>query len=86
MKLNNISIYLVVIGLLSTSVNLYAQKVVRYDLYVRDTLVNFTGKTKRAIAVNGQIPMPTLSFTQGDTAEIHVYNAVSYTHLRAHET
>ena len=74
MKLNNISIYLVVIALLCASVNLSAQKVVRYDLYVRDTLVNFTGKTKRAIAVNGQIPMPTMTFTQGDTAEIHVYN------------
>lgn len=51
-----------------------AQKVVRYDLYVRDTIVNFTGKSKRAIAVNGQIPMPTLEFTEGDTAEIHVHN------------
>ncbi len=52
----------------------YTQKVVRYDLYVKDTLVNFTGKEKRAIAVNGQIPMPTLSFTEGDTAEIYVHN------------
>jgi CopA family copper-resistance protein len=41
---------------------------------VRDTIVNFSGKEKRAIAVNGQIPMPTLTFTEGDTAEIHVYN------------
>ena len=53
---------------------LFAQKVVRYDLYVKDTLVNFAGKEKRAIAVNGQIPMPTLTFTEGDTAEIHVHN------------
>lgn len=52
----------------------FTQKVVRYDLYVKDTLVNFTGKDKRAIAVNGQIPMPTLTFTEGDTAEIHVHN------------
>jgi FtsP/CotA-like multicopper oxidase with cupredoxin domain len=74
MKLNKLSIYLVVIGFFCVSFNLYAQKVVRYDLHVKDTLVNFTGKTKRAIAVNGQIPMPTLTFTQGDTAEIHVYN------------
>ena len=73
-KLHKLSIYFVIIGVFCTSVNLSAQKVVRYDLYVRDTLVNFTGKTKRAIAVNGQIPMPTLTFTQGDTAEIHVYN------------
>lgn len=49
-------------------------KVVRYDLYVRDTLVNFSGKSRRAIAVNGQIPMPTLTFTEGDTAEIYVHN------------
>lgn len=52
----------------------FAQTVVRYDLYVRDTLVRFTGKTRRAIAVNGQIPMPTLTFTEGDTAEIHLHN------------
>ncbi|WP_118953335.1 multicopper oxidase family protein [Taibaiella helva] len=49
-------------------------KVVRYDLYVKDTLVRYANKTKRAIAVNGQIPMPTLTFTEGDTAEIHVHN------------
>ena len=77
MKLNKLSIYLVVIGFLSASVNLYAQKVVRYDLHIKDTLVNFTGKTKKAIAVNGQIPMPTLTFTQGDTAEIYVYNELN---------
>ncbi|WP_395092656.1 multicopper oxidase domain-containing protein [Vaginella massiliensis] len=53
---------------------LFAQKVVRYDLYVKDTLVNYAGKEKRAIAVNGQIPMPTLTFTEGDTAEIVVHN------------
>lgn len=51
-----------------------AQKVVHYDLYISDTLVNFSGKEKRAIAVNGQIPMPTLTFTEGDTAEIVVHN------------
>ena len=59
------------------SKDIHAQKVVRYDLYVRDTTVNFTGKAKKAIAVNGQIPMPTLTFTQGDTAEIHVYNELN---------
>ncbi|GAB3414394.1 multicopper oxidase domain-containing protein [Niabella aquatica] len=51
-----------------------AQKVVHYDLFVKDTIVNYAGKAKRAIAVNGQIPMPTLEFTQGDTAEIVVHN------------
>ncbi len=49
-------------------------RTVRYDLYIADTIVNFSGKSKRAIAVNGQIPMPTLTFTEGDTAEIYVHN------------
>jgi CopA family copper-resistance protein len=48
-----------------------------YHLYIRDTLVNYTGKTKRAIAVNGQIPMPTLTFTESDTAEIWVHNEMN---------
>jgi FtsP/CotA-like multicopper oxidase with cupredoxin domain len=60
--------------LLLANAIVFAQKVVRYDLYVKDTLVNFAGKEKRAIAVNGQIPMPTLTFTEGDTAEIYVHN------------
>jgi FtsP/CotA-like multicopper oxidase with cupredoxin domain len=57
---------------------LYSQnKTVRYDLYVKDTMVNFSGKAKRGIAVNGQIPMPTLTFTEGDTAEIYVHNELN---------
>lgn len=52
-------------------------KTVRYDLYIKDTVVNFAGKNKRAIAVNGQIPMPTLTFTEGDTAEIYVHNELN---------
>jgi FtsP/CotA-like multicopper oxidase with cupredoxin domain len=63
-----------IVVLLLVTTNIFAQKLVRYDLYVKDTIVNFTGKEKRAIAVNGQIPMPTLTFTEGDTAEIHVHN------------
>ena len=56
------------------TLSIEAQNIVRYDLFVRDTIVNFTGKEKRAIAVNGQIPMPTLTFTEGDIAEIYVHN------------
>ncbi len=62
-----------VAGLLLVT-SLHAQTSVRYDLYVKDTVVNYAGKEKRAIAVNGQIPMPTLEFTEGDTAEIVVHN------------
>ena len=66
-------IYYLLVTLLITA-TLFGQNVVRYDLHVRDSIVNFSGKEKRAIAVNGQIPMPTLTFTEGDMAEIHVYN------------
>ncbi len=57
-----------------STTTLLAQNVVRYDLTITDTIVNYSGKDKRAIAVNGQIPMPTLTFTEGDTAEIVVHN------------
>jgi FtsP/CotA-like multicopper oxidase with cupredoxin domain len=66
-----------VIILLVTTNIVQAQKSIRYDLFVKDTLVNFAGKEKRAIAVNGQIPMPTLTFTEGDTAEIYVHNELN---------
>ena len=65
-----------VTGFLSVT-SAFAQKVVHYDLYVKDTSVTFSGKAKRAIAVNGQIPMPTLEFTEGDTAEIVVHNLLN---------
>ncbi len=45
-----------------------------YHLYISDTLVDYTGKRRHAIAVNGQLPGPTLEFTEGDTAEIHIHN------------
>ena len=62
------------IGNIKTIVNHIPPRTVRYDLYIADTMVTFGKKTKRAIAVNGQIPMPTLTFTEGDTAEIYVHN------------
>ncbi|SDZ90807.1 copper-resistance protein, CopA family [Arachidicoccus rhizosphaerae] len=49
-------------------------KTVRYDLFITDSTVGFDGKSKRAIAVNGQLPAPTLVFTIGDTALIYVHN------------
>jgi CopA family copper-resistance protein len=69
------ALILVLFALLS--LNLFAQKKVRYDLYVRDTIVNFSGKEKHAYAVNGSIPMPELHFTEGDTAEIWIHNELN---------
>jgi len=62
------------LGTLKTIAATAPPRAVRYDLYIADTTVTFGKKTKRAIAVNGQIPMPTLTFTEGDTAEIYVHN------------
>jgi CopA family copper-resistance protein len=54
--------------------NVHVGRTVEYDLYINDTMVNFTGKHRHAIAVNGQIPAPTVVFTEGDTAVIRVHN------------
>ena len=56
------------------SATIFAQKTVRYDLYIADTTVTFGEEATRAIAVNGVIPMSTFTFTEGDTAEIYVHN------------
>ena len=45
------TLYLILWVLFTAQVS-KAQNVVRYDLYVKDTLVTFAGKDKRAIAVN----------------------------------
>lgn len=51
-----------------------AQQRVEYNLFLNDTTVSYTGKQKPALAINGQIPAPTLYFTEGDTAVIHIHN------------
>jgi FtsP/CotA-like multicopper oxidase with cupredoxin domain len=66
-------------GLLALGVSMSAlaqtpPHTVVYHLYVTDTTVNFTGRHRHAIAVNGKLPGPTLEFTEGDTAEIYIHN------------
>ncbi len=48
---------------------------VDYHLTIAEKEVNFTGRVRHAIAVNGCIPAPTLDFREGDLARIHVTNA-----------
>ena len=70
------------LGILYASLNALAQHgqtqeglhIVEYHLYVTDTVVNYTGKPIKAFAVNGSIPMPTLTFTEGDSVVIYVHN------------
>lgn len=73
-NMGNMKMPKVKLGPIKTIVNNTPPRVVRYDLHIAETKVNFSGKSKRAIAVNGSIPMPTLTFTEGDTAEIYVHN------------
>ncbi|BDS05441.1 hypothetical protein NT6N_04810 [Oceaniferula spumae] len=49
-------------------------KEVTYNLSIAETPVNFTGKNRIAMTVNGGIPGPTLRFREGDTAVLHVTN------------
>jgi FtsP/CotA-like multicopper oxidase with cupredoxin domain len=49
-------------------------EVVEAELSIDTGEVNFTGKTVEAITVNGEIPGPTLEFSEGDVARIRVRN------------
>lgn len=51
-----------------------APHTVRYDLYVSDSMMHNHGKMIHAMVINGGIPAPVLTFTEGDTAEIYVHN------------
>lgn len=51
-----------------------APRTVRYDLYVSDSMIHRDGKMLHAMVINGGIPAPVLTFTEGDTAEIYVHN------------
>ncbi len=55
-------------------VNFATGRTVRYDLFVTDTMVNYTGKLKHAYAINGMLPGPDLIFNEGDTAAIYLHN------------
>ena len=51
-----------------------AQRVSTFELTIEKSTVNFTGRDTMAMTLNGGIPGPTLRFTEGDTARIHVHN------------
>ncbi len=49
-------------------------KEVVYNLTIAEQEVNITGKPVMGMTINGGIPGPTLRFTEGDTAVMHVKN------------
>lgn len=67
-----ISILIAGIGQFWPSIAMAENRVV--NLTIGYKTVNFSGKTSRAIAVNDQIPAPTLHFKKGDHVVINVHN------------
>lgn len=65
-------IWIFLISLFLTSTTFAAERIV--NLVVSYKTINFSGKATKAIAVNDQIPAPTLHFKEGDHVTINVYN------------
>ncbi|HST45820.1 MAG TPA: copper resistance system multicopper oxidase [Luteimonas sp.] len=58
----------------------------RFDLEVNATPVDFTGRTRTAITVNGSLPAPTLRWREGTTVDLFVANHVPAHVANGHET
>lgn len=64
--------------MLSMAIPAFAQThpIKEYWLTIREQKVNKAGKWVKSITVNDSIPAPTLYFTEGDSAVIHITNAL----------
>lgn len=49
-----------------------------FDLEIAEMPVNFTGQPRVAVAVNGQVPGPTLYWKEGDTVTLRVTNRLHH--------
>lgn len=65
------------VGLCVISSSAFAA-VKEYHLIIDEGKLNLTGKPVQRITVNGQFPAPTLEFTEGDEAIIHVQNNLDH--------
>lgn len=57
-----------------------------FDLVIGETPMNFTGRTRSAITVNGSIPAPLLRWREGTTVNLRVSNALPANSIHGHET
>jgi len=48
-----------------------------FDMTIEEVMVNFTGQTSVATAINGSIPAPTLRMREGDDITIRVTNKMA---------
>ena len=57
-----------------------------FRLSINETPVNFTGKPRSAVTVNGSLPAPLLRWREGDTVNIRVDNALPATSVFGRST
>ena len=57
-----------------------------FDLAIGETPMNFTGRTRPAITVNGSLPAPTLRWREGDTVSLRVSNRLPRGSIHGHST
>ncbi|QNP41740.1 copper resistance system multicopper oxidase [Lysobacter solisilvae (ex Woo and Kim 2020)] len=57
-----------------------------FDLSIGETPMNFTGRTRTAITVNGSVPAPLLRWRQGTTVNLRVANALPAGSIHGHQT
>lgn len=60
--------------LLTSSLPALGSEFREYELTIAQEEVNLTGSAAPAMTISGGIPGPTLRFTEGETARIHVHN------------
>ena len=75
-KLPGLVVLLFVLALASAPVVAHAGE---YNLSIGEKTVNYGGHATEAVAVNGQIPGPTLHFKEGEDVVIHVTNTLKTT-------
>jgi len=57
-----------------------------FDLAIGESPVNFTGRTRIGVAVNGSVPAPTLRWREGTTVELHVSNRLPPNSIHGRQT
>ena len=57
-----------------------------FDLRIGETPMNFTGRTRPAVTVNGSLPAPLLRWREGTTVNLRVTNALPPGSIHGHET
>ena len=57
-----------------------------FDLVIGETPVDFTGRVRPAVTVNGSLPAPILRWKEGTTVDLRVRNALPAGSIHGHQT